>query len=217
MRHSSITLFILIIQLVLFSGCQCREHQTGKYQFTSKELEINPYNINDRFFLKNLSGDSVEYFVSNRNSSMEKDFGNSDEYQCDYELYELNVTSIDSKDNLWKFTITLSSHPVLYDTIYYKGIGFSQYTYSNQSNKSMASIGLTYNNNSLYDKYYYGTKLLFHKNISLGPKSFIDIYEIILFQANYGTNLYAKKIFYSIKLGIVGFTTNENETWYLNK
>ena len=100
MRHSSITLFILIIQLVLFSGCQCREHQTGKYQFTSKELEINTYNINDRFFLKNLSGDSVEYFVSNRNSSMEKDFGNSDEYQCDYELYELNVTSIDSKDNL---------------------------------------------------------------------------------------------------------------------
>ena len=216
MRYSSIFLFVLITQLALFSGCKCREHEIAKYQFTSRELEINPYTINDRFYLKNLSGDSVEYLVSSRNSSMEKFHGNSDEYECDYELYESNVTSIVSKDNLWKFSIVLNSYPELHDGTYYKEIGFNEYTYLNQSNKLMASLGLLFYNDSIYDKYYYGAKLVFHKLFSLGPKQFNDIYETTLFQENSGTGLYATKIFYSIKLGIVGFTTNQNETWYLD-
>jgi hypothetical protein len=142
MRYSPIFLFVLITHLALFSGCQCREHQTGKYQFTPKELQINPYNINDRFILKSLSGNSMQYLVSGRYSSMEKAFGNSDECQRDYKLIESNVTSIVSADNIWKFSIILNSYIYYEGGTNYKVIGFDECTNPNQSNHIVASIGL---------------------------------------------------------------------------
>ncbi len=218
MRYYSIFLFVLITNLALFSGCQCREHQEENYQFTSKELAINPYNINDRFYLKNLSGDSVQYLVSSRNSSKEKYFGSYEECDRYYNQFEFNATRIDSKDDLWEFLITLSSYQIFQNGTYYKGIGFAVSINPNQSNLKVASIGLVYRNDSIYDSH--GSScppIVFHKFFSLGTNSFSDIYEIALCSDYNGTNLWATKIFYSIKVGIVGFTTNKNETWYRNK
>ena len=217
MRYSSIFLFVLITHLTLFSGCECREHQEVKYLFTSKELEINPYNIDDRFYLKNLSGDSVQYLVSSRNSSKVKYFGSSDECDRGYYLYEFNYTRIDSKDNQWEFLITLSSYPIFQNDIYYNGIGFAESTNPNQSNLKVASRGLLYKNDSIYDYHSSSSApILFHKAISIGPNSFNDIYEITLNLQEYETDLWVAKVFYSIKIGIVGYTTNKNETWYLD-
>jgi len=154
--------------------------------------------------------------VSSRKSSKVKYFGSYEECDRYYNLYELNVTRIDSKDNLWEFIITLSSYQIFQGGAYYKGIGFAERINPNQSNLEVASIGLLYKNDSIYDRH--GSScppIFFHKLISLGTNSYNDIYEITFCSEYLGPNLWVKTIFYSVKQGLVGFRTSKNDLWSL--
>ncbi len=214
---SGIRRFLPGLLLLIFSGCACREHQDSKYTFTSEDLVINPYQKNELFTLSNLSGDSVQYLVSNRISTMEKAFGNSDECDRAYDLYESNFTTILSKDYIWRFGIRLNSFPAYQDSAFYHVIGFDQWTNSGQSDLLVASIGLLYRNGTLYNNQgSTSAPIIYHKTISLGPRSFDYTYEISMNLQQSGVEYWATTIFYSVKQGLVGFKTNNDELWYLS-
>ena len=216
--------FLLIIVICFFStGCnKCTEHKIAVLQFTPKEQLINPYNGHEALIFRNLNGDSINLIGQGRSSNFtnrhEHIVGNSSDCPGDFISMERDLTVFLSKDNLWQFVIILSYDFSFTDLKSDNTLLFDEYTLPLEKNPSISGAQINFETDTIFDNYYNhrDTLLQFHKSISLGLKTFNDIYEILLVEQIYGNGVWATTLYYSIKQGIVGFRTTEDELWYLD-
>ena len=215
--HKGINLFaICCISLYFFSCNGCHEYQSGKYNFTHEELQINPYNGHEVILFQNPSGDSLHLSAGERKSEIIRIYPNQeDECKNNYHVLEINNIVLSSNGNSWQFSITLAPIPTTTINGYNKSIGFSV-SIPGQSKKTQSSASLMFEYDTITGYEYNYSELFFHPSLTLGSKSFTDVYEIKLFRSDMTVEKWVDKIYYTIKLGIIGFSTNQNELWYLS-
>lgn len=217
-------LLIFSISLILasfFYSCnKCPEKKVGEYRFTSEELQINPYNGNEGLLFKNLTGDSVSLTVGDRSSGMIKVFTiYVDDGECNgnYTLVETNNTVISSNDDSLQFTIFLRFFPEPSVPGFYKSMRVEA-KIQDLNKKTISSVSVTFEQDKItgYDSGSGSNEdLLFHKSLTLGAKHFSDVYEFEVHLWSQTGNNWVSKMYYSIQQGIVGFSTHQNELWYL--
>jgi hypothetical protein len=212
--------YLLLIGVTIsFCGCnknKCNEKQSGSYNFTPEELEIIPYHGHEVLIFQNLSGDSMNFSAGDRISNMNQLYTNpQDECQGNYYLLERNNIVISSNSNFWQFSLTLQPSPTQTSNNYTKKIGFEALI-PNQSQYTFSYSAFLFDQDTITINPHASTsELIFHYTLVLGLNSFKDIYEMGLQRSNGGIEYWVNKIYYSIDLGIVGFSTNQNEIWYL--
>jgi hypothetical protein len=215
--HKGINFFVIsCISLYFFSCNGCHEYQSGKYNFTREELQINPYNGHEVVIFQNLSNDSLHFSAGERTSEIIRIYPNQeDECKNNYHVLEVNKIVLSSNSNSWQFSISLAPIPTMTINLYDKSIGFDV-SIPGQSKKTQSSAALMFEHDTITGYYENYSNLGFHPSLTLGSKSFIDVYEIELFRSDMTVEKWVNKIYYTIKQGIVGFSTDQNELWYLN-
>ena len=217
MQKSINCLLFCFVSFWLFSCNQCDEKQSGYYKFTPQELQINPYYGHEVILFQNLSGDSLHFSAGDRISNMIQVYPNhEDECKGNYYWLETNNIVISSNSNSWQFSITLTSTPTATSNIYDKVIAFEA-SIPAQRKKTLSDANLLFERDTITGYMYNYTDLFFHTSLTLGLKSFTDVYEIKLFRSDGNVEYWVNKIYYTIKLGIVGFSTQQNDLWYLDK
>ncbi len=218
--HKCINYLLLIcISFWFFSCGKCPEKQTGKYNFTSEELQINPYNGQEVLLFRSLLEDSVNFSVGDRISDIVKVYPiYVDDGECNgnYTVVETNSTVITSNSNSWQFSIFLRFFPNPSMPGYYKSIKFGA-VIPGQNTKTNSDATVIFERDTITGYNYswpYGD-LIYHKSLTLGSKSFTDVYEIELIRNNVTIDNWVNKIYYTIRQGIVGFSNNQNELWFL--
>jgi len=216
--HKRINYFIICCISFCFLCCnKCHEKQLGYYNFSPQDLQINPYSGNELIKFQNLSGDSLHFSVGSRVSNMTKKYQvHQDENNCNYYMLATNNMVISSNSNSWQFSITLHSYPSATSNIYDKVIEFES-SIPGQSKKTISNANLLYEPDTITGYQWNYSDLFFHNSLTLGSKSFNDVYEIELFLQEATIDKWVNKIYYNIKQGIVGFSTNQDELWYLSK
>jgi hypothetical protein len=124
---------------------------------------------------------------------------------------------ISSNVNSWQFSITLGSNPTTTSNIYERVIGFEA-SIPGQRKKTLSDRYLLFEQDTITGyQNAYGPDLIFHTSLTLGLKSFTNVYEINLIRGDLNADYWVNKIYYTINLGIVGFSTAQNELWYLGE
>jgi len=220
-RKNSIFYFFLVCVSWWFYGCsKCPEKQVGNYKFTVKELQINPYNGNEILLFRNLLQDSIQFLVGDRQSDIIKVYSIYEEGDCkgNFTSVETNNTLICSNPNTWQFSIFLRFFPNPTISGFYKSITLAAVIREqNKNSNSQTSVIFEKDSITGYDYYWPYGDLIFHKSLTLGSKSFTDVYEIELKLQDATINKWVNKIYYNIKKGIVGFSTNLNVIWYVEE
>jgi hypothetical protein len=211
-------LIICCISIFFLCGNKCHEKQLGYCNLSPQDLQINPYNGNELIKFQNLSGDSLQFLVGSRVSNITKKYSpNQDEYSCNYYMFETNNMVISSNSNSWQFSIILHSYPTGTSNIYDKVIEFQAFI-PEQSKNSFSQRYLLFEQDTITgNQYSVGPDLIYHTSLTLGLKSFTNVYEITLGPSDVKVDYWVNKIYFTIKQGIVGFSTNQNELWYLRK
>ena len=218
--HKGINYFLICCISICFIYCnKCHEKQIGYYNLSPQDLQIIPYNGNEVIKFQNLSGDSIHFSVGSRVSNMSKKYQvHQDETTCNYYMLATNNMVITSDSNSFQFSILLSTFPSPYISGCYKAITFGSMIHG-PSNETSSQSTVIFEPDTIisYDYYWPYGDLIFHKSLTLGTKSFTDVYEIELILQAATINKWVNKLYYNIDQGIVGFYTNQNELWYLGK
>ena len=216
--HKGINYFLICFILFWSFSCdKCQEKQIGYYEFTPQDLQINPYYGHEVILFQNLSGDSLNFSVGDRKTNMIKASQvHQDDCNGNYYMLATNTMVVSSISNSWQFSITLHSYPTATSNIYDKVIEFEA-SIPGQSKKTISNANLLYEPDTITGYQWNYSDLFFHNSLTVGSKSFTDVYEIELFLQEATLDKWVNKIYYNIKLGIVGFSTNQDELWYLSK
>jgi hypothetical protein len=203
-----------VFVLVTFTQCRrCVQNQLQTQSFTPNERTIFPYKTNDLFVFKSLSNGSTyslkvidrknEYSTYYENGPFSSDNncpGNyyKSEYckvQFDFYVCSLYQSMSDNFNQKSEKTLDLSfgfpTDPIL---------GFN-------GNYSFESDSLQNGINNI---------ISYHNSITLGPKTFTNVYELQGDTIGYQNDEYLRIGYYSFQLGFVGFKTDKGAIWYLN-
>lgn len=207
--------------LILFTQCnKCEQHQSGNLTLTPDDLTINPYTGNELIIFKNLNGDSAVFGQGSRIKTIETQYqyaaGENNGCRGDYVELESNSTTFKSINTLWRFSIMLSFEYHFSDNSSSRFISFRMSSDQTQNYHGYSDRDLKYDVDTLYNRIYLtDTAYQFHRTLTLGQKSFNNVYEIKLIGSPVSDEL-ATCLYYSITEGIVGFITNRDENWYLD-
>jgi hypothetical protein len=209
----------LITAILILTSC-CDSNLITEFNFTQKDLTINPYNGTEKLIFKSLTGDSINFQAVNRQSTFSKRYqksSNGDSKAClgDYVTSENNNTAFQSTDNLLRFTIKLLFDYNFTNLDPNKLILFESYSHPNDHNPPSSSREAYFGVDTIYNHGNYpDTIYTFHNILILGPKSFNNVYEVYLIASVLSS---VTTLYYTIGEGIVGFNTQKEGKWYLDK
>jgi len=163
----------------------------------------------------------VHFSVGDRISDIAKVYPiyvDDEECNGNYTFVETNSTAISSNSNSWQFSIFLRFFPNPSMHGYYKSIKFGA-VIPGQNTKTNSAATVIFERDTItgYNYYWPYGDLIFHKSLMLGTMSFTDVYEIELIRDNVTIDKWVNKLYYNIDQGMVGFSTNQNDLWYLGK
>jgi hypothetical protein len=73
-----------------------------------------------------------------------------------------------------------------------------------------------FNGDTIFAKYpSFDTVYIYHDSLSLGPRSYFKVYEFVLHFSSLRNDEWATNLYYTIKEGVIGFSTNTGNKWYL--
>jgi len=222
MTKVSATLLLIIAALTLSNCHKCVENQLATYKFSTDELRINPYVGNEVFIFKSLSGDSLKLTVNSRSSTSLKRYqnynasGSSSDCPGDYVTLESNITPITSSNNSWSFLVRLFMEYSFSNNTALKLISTEVTYLPGQQNYSISTGTSRFETDTLFCYETSGSPV-FHNTLTLGPKTFQNVYEVALVTQVIKNERYATYLYYSVAEGIVGFATYPSEIWYLDK
>lgn len=225
MKYSAIIIFFTL--LVILSSCKkdrgnspCNDTKLGTFKFSDSELKIIPYNIGDQIVFKSSVFDSIIYDFDEEfgGISIDKEFSTyASECKGRYYEHEYKCLIFKNKymDNLI-FFISFSN-PFM-DTIITKRISI-------QIKNDIPSNGCFHgsycfqtdtifnHHDTIYQRL--GTVKKFHNSIELGPKTFLNVYELNGIDQYQIFDNYITELFYSINEGVVGYKLNNGKAYYL--
>jgi len=187
--------------------------------FTQSDLNINPYKGNEQLVFRSLTGESFNIAIRGRYKNRNEMYGYkdySDRNKCkgDYYYSERDETGFNNVGS-WLFSIILSFDYTLDNPVYDKTIEFMVVL---ENGASPSYSVAHFNPDTIYDKYPSRDSVyLYHKSITLGPKSFEKVYELFLYRSLNLNGDWATSLYYTIKEGIIGFNTNLGKKWYLDQ
>jgi hypothetical protein len=226
MRNFSFLLKICFAAIIFFSGCKkkCDQTEIADLRFTTEDFNINPYTENESLTFKDLTGDSIFFNRGTRETSSFTYYQITDDYLieenngCRGNYFTLERDNTDFHSNttanyLSEIQIELGYNFSFSDQTPSKYIYFG--IYDNQSNTDFLEA-CHFTNDSLFNSGNDNSIYAYHNQISIGPRTFSNIYE--LHGNNHGNNSeYFTTAYYSITKGFCGFKTNLGKTIYLDK
>ena len=211
-----LSVLLILAVIIALTNC-CSSHMRADLHFTQSDLNINPYKGSEQLVFRSLTGESFNIAIRGRyknGSDMYgyKDYSDKNKCKGDYYYTERDETGF-SNVGSWLFSIILSFDYTLNNQVYDKSIEFMV----DLKNGAPASYSEAhFNSDTIYDKYPSRDSVyIFHKSITLGPKSFENVYELFLYRSLNLDGEWATTLYYTIKEGIVGFNTDLGNKWYL--
>lgn len=208
-------LYILIAFLIpcTITNC-CDSKLLAEYSFTTDDLKINPYTGTETLKYISNHGQTWTFSSGTRGSVTQTFYKNANNYdeKCkgDYTHAECNVTSFTSMDDTIQFNIWLKFD--LPNSVVRKAILFiSQNPPMAQSDRDAY-----FDNDTIYNQgpSHSDSSYTYYKSINIGNKIFNNVYEIHVMRSTFSI---ITKFYYSQKNGIVGFDTQNQGIWYLDK
>ena len=197
----------------------CDSHMIEDLHFSTNDLTINPYSKNDQLFFRDQTGNTFTITILSRNRNVGQiypyhDYSDPNKCKGNYFNSERDETSTTSTGP-WYFTLTLSFDYSFNNPVYDKSITIAV-NHPAAYNVTSISYSLAhFNGDTIYGNYpSIDTVFIYHNSITLGPKSYYNVYEFISHYSNHNDE-WATNLYYTIKEGIVGFNTNLGKKWYL--
>ena len=219
MRNKILLLTLLIIAAIITLTNCCSSHMRADLHFTQSDININPYKGTELLVFRSLTGESFNISIRGRyknGSDMYgyKDYSDKNKCKGDYYYTERDETEFNNFGS-WLFSIILYFDYTFNNPVYDKSIEF-MVVLQNGAPSSYSEVH--FNHDTIYDKYPSRDSVyLYHKSITLGPKSFEKVYELFLYRSLNLNGDWATSLYYTIKEGIVGFNTNLGKKWYLDQ
>ena len=207
--------FLFVIIGLLTISC-CDDKLINELTFKQDDLKINPYNGSEQLYFKNSNGLTKTFSSGSRTSVMETIYQNwtqNEERRCkgDYFHIEFNTTTFSSSDDSLRFLITLyfSKNSLTQKLIVLRSEDIHVLVASGERGSYFDNDTIYNNGPSWPDSSY-----TYHSSFDIGPKNFKNVYEFHLV-AQYLSTVF--KFYYSKNDGIVGYETQHQGTWYLDK
>jgi len=218
--------------LILVTGChkQCIQNQIADLQLTDDDLKINPYSGKETLIYKTSGGESI-YFPSGVRGGeshltyeYDSETAKIDHDGCQGDYFQSKSNWMDKSDSLSNSWLHISLYfryslpeprtdKAFVLVIYVKdsiSLGFWG-LYSFQAGAILNDS--TRSKNPLYRD----SIVSYHPIISLGPKQFINVYELYCNNPDGRDTAWISTAYYNIIDGLVGFKTSYDKMWYLDK
>jgi len=219
-----INLNLFAIICILFTNCnKCTQQQIAYLQFSSEELNINPYSGNEILIFKDSVGDSVVFPKGIRNTEVSK------HYQFDEQTADLDHHGCQG-DYYYKSTNSTIKHFATGNILLDIKLSF-YYTFSNPSTDRCFNLYFSFDSisNFCFQGYYKfkpdslitdplsgDAVVIYYKSLTIGPKTFQNVYQLSGDKLSVGQE-WLPTAFYSMQSGLVGFKTNLGRIWYFDK
>jgi hypothetical protein len=218
MKNKKAILSLLI--LIVCMTCCCDSHMIEDLRFSSSDITINPYVENDQLSFIDQTGSSLIVTIQSRSRNgghtyPYHDYDNPNKCKGNYFNSEIDVTDTKSTGP-WYFQITLSFDYSFNNPVYDKSIEIDV-NHPKANNVSSMTFSLAhFNGDTIFAKYpSFDTVYIYHDSLSLGPRSYFKVYEFVLHFSSLRNDEWATNLYYTIKEGVIGFSTNTGNKWYL--
>lgn len=210
-------LFFLILTLLFSTGChKCVQNNLADLRFTSEELAIIPYPVQDTLVFISEALDSIEYIFYSREIHTSKYFEIGSEeaklyhndcmgdfYETEQDITILRQKSDSSGSMQMYLTFKYSFDHPIYDKeitlrLFNNTYGVGSFIYNFEKDTILKS--------------YPSQTLNFYPVIQIGPRIFSNVYEFI---CDTTQQYQIQKAYYSITEGVIGFEQKDGPIFYL--
>jgi hypothetical protein len=216
--------FFCVFFISLLLDCtkeKCNQQEIANLKFTPGDRAIIPYSGNETLTFKNYFGDSIVFEKGSKKITSNVDYQYTrhealafNDCQGNYITYEQDELDFYSSVGYGYLQIILSNSCSFADPKSGKYIVFNFFL-GDSVNLHFDAI-FQFSNDTLFD---YPNKndsiVAYHYQITIGPKTYSDVYELYQNNINPEYNDWYKTAFYSTIDGLVGLRTNYGKLWYL--
>ncbi len=224
--------FCCIVVIVMLSNCSnnskenlqpCIHHERAKLTFTQGDRSIIPYSGNETLIFKNTSGDSIVFEKGSRN------IGFNVEYQYTlHEAQEHNNCTGDyitvEKDQTDFYASVGKAHLQFFFTNSYtfdypESIKYFLLSFVPDTVEMNFTAFYKFSNDTLfpYPDKNHDSIVNFHNQLTIGPKTFLNVYELYAKQIPPHAAEWYIRAYYSTIDGLVGLRTNFGRLLYLDR
>lgn len=225
MKSKILFSFYCFCCIVSLSNCnkeKCNQNEIANLTFTNEDRSIIPYTGNETLIFKNTLGDSIvfEKGLKQISSNVEYQYtrhealGNND-CQGDYITSEKDEIEFHASFGKGSLRIYFSNSYSFDHQISIKYIDFILMPTDTLELAFLARF--EFSNDTLFN--YPNSKdsiVAYHNQITIGPKSFSDVYELYTCYIPLESPEWYKTAFYSTKDGLIGLRTNYGRLLYLD-
>jgi len=200
--------------------CCCDSHMIEDLHFSANDLTINPYLKNDKLFFSDQTGNTVTITIYSRARNAGHiypyhDYDNPNKCKGNYFNSERDETKTSSTGS-WNFTLDLSFDYYFNNPVYDKSIEIDLTLDKANTSGSMTFSLAHFNGDTIFAKHpTFDTVYIYHDSLTLGPRSYFKVYELVLHFSSVRNDEWATNLYYTIKEGVIGFNTNTGKKWYL--
>jgi hypothetical protein len=226
MKSKILLFFYCIICVVLLPNCnkeKCNQHEIANLTFTNLDRSITPYTGNETLIFKNIFGDSIVLEKGSKtiSSNVEYEYTRHEalahnDCQGDFITSEKDDITFHASIGKGYLNIELwNSFSFDYPTsIKYINIA----TRPTDTVEVDFAARYRFINDTLFNYPMDPDSIVvYHDQITIGPKTFSDVYELYTFYYSPPDSIeWYNTAFYSIKEGLVGLRTNYGKLLYLD-
>jgi len=213
-----------MVFLIYCTSCKkCTQSELVNLKFTTEDLNVNPYSQNEWLVFKNLSGDSIIFLHGKRATDSFTYYqypDNQYDHGCTGNYYIMETDQTDF------YTSSGSSSPYLGIKL---GFNYSfndptlgKFIYLEFFSPTVGISGFygfySFEKDSIFNlPPKYDTIVKKHNQITIGRRSFTNVYELYALNREKINNEWFSNAYYSIDEGFCGFKTNSGIIWYLDR
>ena len=215
MKHPLLNIILLSSIFLTFSQCKKESVdpeeivgiKRGEIKLSNAELNIVPYQVGDSLNFKDSLGNTQIFIVESRRTHLKRYYknGGTDSSTDYYDIENLTVSLSSNNNNFFSFSLDAP---------------LPSYVSNNNINKNYFIVRCNLLGSMNYyffpnyidttDFYYtlQGTSIPHHPTFTILNNTFNSVYEL--------TDNSPEKIYYSTSIGVIGFRTEDDTSWYLD-
>lgn len=210
--HASKLVLVCTI-LIFFTSCYKEretsyppEYKLGDVELSKTERNFLPYQLGDTIIFKDSLGKSQLFAVESKLTFLPRYYKNEPASNL-IEYYDVEVQQTlltDGKGNSFGFELV----PPLPANLTKNNINKNQFNISFRMQGASSNFFSSYIDTTDFYFDFNGVSIPFYPSITILNRTFNNVYEL--------SNSLPGLIYYNINLGIVGYKTGDNTTWYLD-